>query len=92
MNFTGIDQITHGVEDLSECVRFYEDWGLTKVSVDDNVAVFKTMDGSEVVLCHTDDPALPPAIEEGSTMRHVVWGVKDEADLAVVREKISGQE
>lgn len=92
MNFTGIEQITHGVEDLNECIRFYKDWGLTKVSADDNVAVFKTLDGTEVVLCLKDDPALQPAIEDGSTMRHVVWGVKDEADLKAVRELLSAQE
>jgi len=91
MNFTGIDQITHGVEDLAECIRFNEDWGLIKTSADEKVAVFKTMDGSEVVLCLKDDPALPPAIEEGSTLRHVIWGVKDEADLEAVRNKISDQ-
>ena len=37
MNFTGIDQITHGVENLSECVRFYDDWGLTKISANDKM-------------------------------------------------------
>jgi catechol 2,3-dioxygenase-like lactoylglutathione lyase family enzyme len=92
MNFTGIDQITHGVENLSECVRFYDDWGLTKISANDKVAIFRTMDGSEVLLCLKDDPELPPAIEEGSTIRHVTWGVKDDADLAGVRELISSQD
>ena len=42
MNFTGIDQITYGVEDMQECVRFFDDWGLSKVSVDDDIAIFKS--------------------------------------------------
>ena len=91
MNFTGIDQIIHGVEDLPECIRFYEDWGLVKTAVDEKGAVFKTMDGSEVVLYLKDHPALPPAIEEGSTLRHVIWGVSNELDLETVRRKISDQ-
>ncbi len=92
MKFTGIDQITHGVENLDACVRFYDDWGLTKVSADNEAAIFKTLDGSEVVVCLKDDPALPVAFEEGSTMRHVIWGVKGEADLGAVRDRISGMD
>jgi catechol 2,3-dioxygenase-like lactoylglutathione lyase family enzyme len=88
MNFTGIDQITHGVEDLKRCVRFCDDWGLKKISADNRLAIFHTMDGSEVVLCLKDDPTLPPAIESGSTIRRVVWGLEDETNLAQVRRKI----
>jgi catechol 2,3-dioxygenase-like lactoylglutathione lyase family enzyme len=91
MNFTGIDQIIHGVEDLAECIQFNEDWGLVKTAANEKAAFFKTMDGSEIVLYLKDDPALPPAIEEGSTLRHVIWGVSNEEDLATVRKKISDQ-
>ena len=84
MNFTGIDQITHGVEDFDECMRFFDDWGLSKVSTEGDTAVFKTLDGSEVLVRLKDDPSLPPAFEDGSTLRHVIWGVRDEADLDAV--------
>ena len=88
MNFTGIDKIVHGVEDLTECMRFYNDWGLTKISSDKNSALYKTMDGSEVLLCHNSDPGLPPAIEERSTIRHVVWGVENKSNLIKFKNKI----
>ncbi len=92
MNFTGIEKIIHGVEDLAEGMRFYDDWGLAKTSFDKNSALYKTMDGSEVLLCNKNDPALPPAIEKGPTIRHIVWGVKNKTDLTKVHEMISGHE
>jgi len=66
----GIDAITYGVEDLELCRRFFGDWGLAP-SGDDN---FETLNGCEVRIRHKDDPALPPAMEPGSTLREVVWG------------------
>ena len=68
-----------GVEDLDECMRFYDDWGLEKISFDEKSALYKTMDGSEVLLCHNSDLGLPTAIEKGPTIRHVVWGVENDA-------------
>ena len=92
MNFTGIEKIIHGVEDLAECMRFYDDWGLAKTSFNKNSALYKTMDGSEILLCNKNDPTLPPAIEKGSTIRHIVWGVENKADLTKVHGMISGYE
>lgn len=76
MSITGIDAITYGVEDLELCRRFFADWGL-QLRGDD----FETLNGCEVKLRHKDDPALPPAMEPGSTLREVVWGT-DGAQIA----------
>ena len=92
MNFIGIDQIVHGVDDLDECVRFYEDWGLNKVKINRESAEFNTLDGSEVVIRHKEDPDLPVAIENGPTLRHVVWGLESEKDLIKLDDKISDLE
>lgn len=69
MSITGIDSITYGVEDLELCRRFFADWGLEPKGND-----FETLNGCEVRIRHQDDPALPPAMEPGSTLREVVWG------------------
>lgn len=69
MSVIGIDSITYGVEDLGLCRRFFADWGLQPKGHD-----FETLNGCEVKLRHKDDPALPPAMEAGSTLREVVWG------------------
>jgi len=70
MSIVGIDSITYGVEDLELCRRFFLDWGLRETSAGN----FETLNGCEVKLRRSDDPALPPPMEPGSTLREVVWG------------------
>lgn len=92
MNLTGIDKVVFGVEDVETCRRFFTDWGLRETGVFDGCPIFETMDGTEVVISRSDDPGLPPAIEKGSTVRRVVWGVGSDDDLAVVRERIKNEQ
>ncbi|MED5610089.1 MULTISPECIES: VOC family protein [unclassified Pseudomonas] len=82
MSVLGIDEITYGVEDLPRCRRFFEDWGLALVGEQPDEVVFETLNGCRVVLADLDKPGLPPAIEPGSTVREVVWGVESADDLA----------
>jgi catechol 2,3-dioxygenase-like lactoylglutathione lyase family enzyme len=70
MSILGLERVVYGVEDLALGRRFFEEWGL--IAEGD---VFRTADGTEVVLRPADDPGLPPAIEPGSTVREIVWGV-----------------
>jgi catechol 2,3-dioxygenase-like lactoylglutathione lyase family enzyme len=82
MSILGIDRITHGVEDLAQCRAFFLDWGLTLVRETESALDFETMNGGEVFIRGIDDPSLPPAIEPGSTLRQVIWGVETDEDLA----------
>ncbi|HEV7372888.1 VOC family protein [Arenibaculum sp.] len=84
----GIDRITYGVEDMEACRRFLGDWGLGEVEAGADRALYETLDGCEVELRLKDDPTLPPAIEPGSTLREVVWGVEDDAALAAAAERM----
>jgi catechol 2,3-dioxygenase-like lactoylglutathione lyase family enzyme len=70
-----IESVLYSVEDLAECVRFFEDFGLTLVQHDSVRAVFETLVGQRLILELESDPALPPALERASTVREVVWGV-----------------
>jgi catechol 2,3-dioxygenase-like lactoylglutathione lyase family enzyme len=81
MNVLGIDQITYGADDLPTCRRFFLDWGLELVSESPDELIFETLNGCRVVVGTTGRPGLPPAIEAGATLREVVWGVQEEADL-----------
>jgi catechol 2,3-dioxygenase-like lactoylglutathione lyase family enzyme len=74
MSVLGIDEVTYGVEDLDSCVRFFADWGLSKVSEQPDQVIFETLNGCRVVLAAIDKPGLPPAIEPGSTVREVGRG------------------
>jgi len=51
--------------------------------------VFETLNGCRVVLADLNKPGLPPAIEAGSTVREVVWGVASTADLALYSQRIA---
>jgi catechol-2,3-dioxygenase len=75
MDVLGIDEITYGADDLPACKTFFLDWGITLVEEDADRLVFETLNGCRVIVRRTDDPALPPAIETGPTLREVVWGV-----------------
>ena len=86
---TGIDAITYGVENLAQCRKFLDDWGLRKVSSTKHSARFETLDGTEVCLRPHDAKLLPPAMEPGSTLREVVWGMKGKRSLADLLKRFS---
>lgn len=91
MSVLGIDQITYGVDDLATCERFMRDWGLTLVQQTADTLVFECLNGCRVVLASADKPGLPPAIEEGPTLREVVWGVAEAGDLDAIAARIAGE-
>lgn len=88
MGLSGIDAITFGVEDVAESRRFLEDWGLKLVAEEPTMLRFETRDGSEAIVRPIDDPSLPPAIETGSTVREIIWGAENEAELARTLEQV----
>ena len=91
MKFKGIDRIVYGVRDMAAGARFFDDWGLKKVASEDPSVLFRTLDGTEAELKPLDDPNLPPAIEEGSTLREVIWGVETESDLSAVQDALANE-
>ena len=91
IKFRGIDQIVYGVSDMVTSARFFDDWGLKKVFSKDTFELFKTLDGTQVEIRRLDDPSLPPAMEEGSTLREVIWGVETELDLTNIRKVLANE-
>ncbi len=87
----GIDEIVYGADDLDACRRFFADWGLALTREDAAGLDFETLNGCRVLVRRSDDPALPPAIEDGPTLREVVWGVDTPAALAGIAEAIRGE-
>jgi catechol-2,3-dioxygenase len=91
MSVLGVDEITYGAQDLATCRQFFLDWGLTLHSEHPDELVFECMNGCRVIVAAADKAGLPPAIEPGSTLREVVWGVESEADLARYAAAIADQ-
>lgn len=81
MGIQRIESVTYGIDDLAECVRFFEDFGLLPVERTAEHAVFETCTGQTLHLDTAPDPRLPPAVESGPTLREVVWGVDTREEL-----------
>ncbi len=81
MAVTGIDQITYCSDDLPTMRQFFQDWGLQLSQESADELVFESLNGCRVIVAAMDKPGLPPAIEDGPTLREVVWAVESEADL-----------
>ena len=90
MSIRGIDEVTWGVDDLATCRRFFLDWGLELTGEAPGRLVFETQNGCRVIVASREAPDLPAALEAGSTLREVVWGVDGEADLARLRTHLGG--
>jgi catechol-2,3-dioxygenase len=81
MSIHGIASVTYAVEDVELCARFFTDFGLDPREVSEKGATLTTQEGQEVRLRPLDDAAPPAGLEEGPTIREVVWGVDDASDL-----------
>ncbi|MFE7547149.1 VOC family protein [Streptomyces gardneri] len=81
MGIQRIESVTYGVEVLEESVRFFEDFGLLLVERTDEHAVFETLAGQTLHLDTRPGPLLPAPVEDGPSLREVVWGVDTAEEL-----------
>lgn len=77
----GIDAITYSTDKWDDSARFFADWGLKNLSQSDTLQEWETLNGARVNVRRTDDASLPPPMEAGPTLREVVWGVQNDAQL-----------
>jgi catechol 2,3-dioxygenase-like lactoylglutathione lyase family enzyme len=87
MTVMRVERVVYGVPDLDECVRFFDDFGLDRLAGDGPGARFGTRTGQVVELRPADDSGLPPAVEDGPSLREVVWGV----DTAAALDELAGR-
>ncbi len=89
---TGIEVLKFGVENRQEANTFLADFGLTQKASDlENADLYQTQNGSKIYLFDLDDARLPPAIEAGSTLREVTWGVENEQDFAQLKANLANE-
>jgi catechol 2,3-dioxygenase-like lactoylglutathione lyase family enzyme len=81
MAILGIDKLVFGVEDMKAAKKFYTDFGLKQVADKANHARFQTVNRAEIELYPVKAKGLPKAIQSGSTLRELIWGVDSKADL-----------
>jgi len=86
---TGIDAAVFGVADPRAANRFLDDFGLHRARSGRFGVDYRCVDRSEVLVRPVDSPQLPPAIEPGSTLRELVWGVASRRALEAIAENLS---
>ena len=89
MSIDRVEGLVYGVQDVETCTRFLDDWGMEKVEAGKTGAIYRTLENQLLTLRKLDDPGLPAAVEEGSTVREVVWGVDSDESLANISEELS---
>lgn len=89
MTITRIESLVFGVEDIAKCTQFYVDAGLALISQDDEHSVLSTPERQTIAIKSVDDPSLPPAMEQGSTLRELIWGVADQAGMDRIKDELS---
>ena len=81
MKLVGIESVTYGVEDLEVAGKFFEEWGLEMLEKGRYGYTFITPENTTLLVRPADDSSLPAAMEPGSTVREIVWGVESREAL-----------
>jgi catechol 2,3-dioxygenase-like lactoylglutathione lyase family enzyme len=91
MHLLGIEEVIFGSNDIQKCRQFFLDWGLILQSETTQELLFSTLNGCKVVIVHSENPDVAPGVEPDPTLRELIWGVKNNEDLGLVRERLSQQ-
>jgi len=79
MSIIGIETVVYGVDDLSECTRYFDDFGLAPLERTAEFTHYRLEEGSNVILRPIGDATLPKTAMKGTGVIEVIWGV-DRAD------------
>ncbi len=85
MNIIGPDSLVFGVDSVSDCDQYLQDYGLAA----SGNGVFEALDGTSVIVKERNDPSLPPALESGSMLRKTVYGVVSQSDLDAIKDELN---
>jgi catechol 2,3-dioxygenase-like lactoylglutathione lyase family enzyme len=87
MAINGIETVLYGVNDVAACTRYFVDFGLPLLDQGAGFAHFRMDEGSNVIIRHIDDPAIPKSCLVGTGACEVTWGVDRQESLdALVKE------
>lgn len=81
MAILGIESLIYGVDDLDQCTKFWDDFGLIPVSRSAQESVFEVASGSRVVLRRRGDARLPKAFSHSVGVHETILGIDTPASL-----------
>jgi hypothetical protein len=79
-----IERVVYAVDDLPTSARFFSDFGLLPSTFTERKVELRTLADQVVELRRIDDPDLPAPVEDGNTLREVVWGVDTPRSLELL--------
>jgi catechol 2,3-dioxygenase-like lactoylglutathione lyase family enzyme len=92
---TGIDAIVYSSDGTSEnwqaAQKFFNDWGLKELAISSEEQCFETMSGAQVIVRQPTDARLSPAMEQGATLREVMWAVESQSSLDLLHKSASSR-
>lgn len=89
MAILGIETVVYGVDDVAECTRYFIDFGLPLLERTDSWTHFRLDEGSNVILRHISDPALPKTAMHGTGVIETIWGVDRQDSLDRLVKELS---
>jgi catechol 2,3-dioxygenase-like lactoylglutathione lyase family enzyme len=89
MNLLGIEKMVFGVADPDLCKRFWRDFGLDEIAGDSEHGLFECATKARVEIRKLDDPALPPPVVKGSTVREIVYAADSQATVDGIGEELA---
>ena len=89
MTISRIESLVYGVQDMDAAVRYFEDWGLPCSERGNHGAEFTTPAGQSILIRLATEASLPAAVEDGSTVREVIWGVDNAESLEKIAAELS---
>lgn len=89
MALNGIETVVYGVNDVRQCTRYFDDFGLPLYEDHDRWTHFRLDEGSNVIVRHIDDPALPRHGMAGIGVVETIWGVDNETNLEKLVKSLS---
>jgi catechol 2,3-dioxygenase-like lactoylglutathione lyase family enzyme len=91
----GIDALVYSSDGTSEnwqaAQKFFNDWGLKELAVSQDEQTYETLSGAQVIVRLPDDARLSPAMEQGATLREVVWAVESQSSLDLLHKSVSSR-
>jgi len=81
MAIIGIETLLYGVNDVTECTRYFSDFGLPLLEQSVDHAHFRLDEGSNVLIRSINDPAIPKSSLVGTGVCEVIWGVDRQDSL-----------
>jgi catechol 2,3-dioxygenase-like lactoylglutathione lyase family enzyme len=92
MPILGIETLMFGVDDIEECTRFFDDFGLPRFDSGEDFTHYRLDEGSNVILRHIDDPVLPKSVLRDKGVKETIWGVDTQESLDKLAARLEAKQ